>query len=209
MKAEERKALEHNDLADQLNRAYETLKQGPSRGTVWFVGITAAVLLVAGLFYMFYRSSEASASQRWLKLDDVVFTQQLEIVEKESDLKDTPQGRLLRFKDARVKLTQGFQDLANDTTRAVKRIEDAKDEYEKLIKSAGRVPLLHQEALSGAAKANEALGEIDAAIEHYKTLVGEYKDSALGIDAAKQLARLTTEAGRTEARELARKLLKK
>ncbi|MFO0927907.1 MAG: hypothetical protein U0736_12845 [Gemmataceae bacterium] len=55
---------------------------------------------------------------------------------------------------------------------------------------------MHQEALSGAAKANETLGELTRAIELYKKLADEYPSSALGQDAKKSVARLESDDGR-------------
>ena len=46
MKAEHRKELETNVLAQQLGKAYEGLKQGPSRTTLFWVGGAAAVVLI-------------------------------------------------------------------------------------------------------------------------------------------------------------------
>jgi hypothetical protein len=190
MKAEHRKELESNVLAHQLERAYHGLKQGPSRTTViWVVG-AVAVLLVYLLFRYFMSSSEATTSARWLKLDDVVFPEQLETVLADNDLKDTPQGRLARYKEARLNLSEGVRILGYRTEEGVEKIENAIKTYEELAKSPGKVPLLHQEALWGAAKGNEALGEIDKASDFYKKLANEYPTSALGKDAKKQLERL-------------------
>src|ERR1700722_15661242 len=104
MKAEHRKELETNVLAQQLGKAYEGLKQGPSRSTVLWVGGAVAVVLIVFLFRYFMSSSEATASERWTKLDEVAFPEQLDSLLKESDFKDTPQGRLAEFKEARLNL---------------------------------------------------------------------------------------------------------
>src|SRR5947209_4036753 len=92
MKAEHRKELETNVLAQQLGKAYEGLKQGPSRTTVFYIAAAAAVVLIVVLFRYFTSSSEASSSDKWTKLDEAVFTVQLESLLKEGDFKDTPQG---------------------------------------------------------------------------------------------------------------------
>jgi hypothetical protein len=190
MKAEHRKELESNVLVHQLEKAYQGIRQGPSRTTViWIVG-ALVVVGVYVLFRIFMSSSEATASERWLKLDDVVFPEQLEKVVTENDLKDTPQGRLARFKEARLQLSEGMRVLGNNPTEGTEKIESATKTYEELAKSPGKVPLLHQEALWATAKGNEALGEFDTAMKWYKKLADEYPTSALGKDATKQLERL-------------------
>ena len=190
MKAEHRKELETNVLAHQLERAYQGIKQGPSRATILWIGGAAVVLLVYLLFRYFMASSEATASARWLTLDEVVFPEQLKEVIDKSDLKDTPQGRLARFKEARLNLSQGMRDLGTNPESASKHVEDAVKTYEELAKTSGRVPLLEQEALWGAAKGNEALGETARATALYKRLADQFPSSALGKDAEKQLKRL-------------------
>ena len=180
MKAEHRKELETNVLAQQMERAYQGIKQGPSCATIVWIGGAAAVIIVFLLFRYFLSTSEATASQRWLKLDEVVFPEQLSDLIKDADLKDTPQGRLARFKEARLNLTQGMRDLGRSPETASKRIEDAVKTYEELAKSRGRVPLLDQEALWGAAKGNEALGEYENAINLYTRLAHDFPASAAG-----------------------------
>jgi hypothetical protein len=190
MKAEHRKELETNILAQHLEKAYQGLRQGPSRTFLFWVGGAVAVLLVFLLFRYFMSTSEATTSGRWLKLDGVVFPEQLDELLKESDLKDTPQGRLARYKEARMNLSEGMRILGHSSSEGTEKIESATRTYEELAKSPGRVPLLHQEALWGAAKGYEALGETDQAAKLYKRLADEYPTSALGMDAKKQLERL-------------------
>src|SRR5262249_17758559 len=78
MKAEKRKALETNVLADKLGKAVEGLKQGPSRRTLVYVGIAVLALLVYFTWRYFSTSSEKGSSERWFKLDQAVFPAQLD-----------------------------------------------------------------------------------------------------------------------------------
>jgi hypothetical protein len=206
MKAEHRKELETNVLAQQITKAYEGLKQGPSRSTLFWVGGAGAVILIVVLFRIFMSSSETTSSKRWTSLDEVVFAEQLDLLMKEPELKDTPQGRLAQFKEARLNLSQGLRDLAANRDLAIKRVETATTLYEKLAQSAGRVPLLHQEALWGAAKGNEALGEYESARNLYKKLSEEYPASTMGKNAKKQLERLDSKAAQAELAELKKAL---
>ncbi len=190
MKAEHRKELESNVLAHQIERAYEGLRRGPSRTALIWVGVAAVVLVVYLLFRYFMWSSESTTSERWLKLDSVLFPDQLTKVLSEDDLKGTEAGRLARFKEARMNLREGMRVLGNNPTEGVEKLESATKTYEELAQSPGRVALLHQEALSGTAKGYEALGDTDKAASFYKKLADEYPASALGKDAKKQYDRL-------------------
>lgn len=204
MKAEERKALETNVLADELGKAIQGLKKGPSRSVLVYVGLAALLLLSFVLFRYFQRSSTASISERWVKVDGLIFSPQVDEFLKEADLKTSAQADAVAYRQARLKLTDGIRDLGNNLTEATKLILEATELYEKLVKSkvSAQSPLLHQEALWGAAKGKEALGEIEQAQEYYKTLVKEYPASAMGKDAARQLERMETPQGRKDLDEL-------
>ncbi len=209
----ERKELERNVLAQQLGRAYQGIRQGPSRGTVIFLGVIVAAVLIYFVYRYFSQSSADASSHRWLKLDTALFPQQLGDLLEEGDFKDSAQYRLAQLRMARADLARGLRDLGHVNPRvrndARERIEKAAKLYDELAKSPGRVPLLHQEALWGAAKAYEALGgadNIDAARERYEKLRSEYPTSALGKDAKKQLDRLGSDATRQELREINREL---
>src|SRR5262249_55951053 len=177
-------------LAQQLGKAYEGLKQGPSRTTIIWVGVIAAAVVGYLLFRYFMNTSEADASERWTTLDGVVFPEQLDTFLQKASNKDSPQARLASFKEARLKLASGLRDLGANRKDALERIDEATRLYESLARSAGKVPLLHQEALSGAAKGYETLGDTEKALSLYKRLADDYPTSALGKDAKKQVERL-------------------
>lgn len=209
MKAEERKALETNALADQLGRAMEGLKQPPPRSLlVYLIGAVVIVALVL-TFRWFYQASTSTESHRWVQIDEAVFPEQLTTLQQDAELAKSRQVSFLQLKEARLKLTQGLRELGSTPKEAQQQLTAAAELYVKLAKELARQPLLHQEALSGAAKANEALGELTEAIRLYKQLVDEYPSSALGQDARASIARLESDAGRRTATELARALAPK
>jgi hypothetical protein len=205
----DRKELKENVLAQKLGQAYQGIKQGPSRGTVIFVSLVVLAVIVYFVYNWFSERSAASSSERWLKLDGVLFQSQIDSLLDDSDFKDTPQYRPAQFKQARTLMTLGLQELGSDSKtqreEARKNVEQATQLYEELAKSAGRVPLLHQEALWGAARGHETLGtreDMDRAREYYQRLTKEYEKSALGKEAAIQLKRLDDEDTKRELREL-------
>ena len=201
----EKKTANETVLAHQLKGALEGMKHAPSRGTMYTIVGVAAVLLIGGLFRYFYMSSQAATSERWVEFDEVIFPDQLQSLEEKAGFKDSPQGRLLQFKQARQKLAQGLSNLASQPKLGREDIEKGTEIYESLTKPVGRIPLLHQEALWGAAKGNESLGDFDKARAYYTRLVKEHEKSALGKDAAKQLVRLDKDT--KSAAELAKMLL--
>jgi hypothetical protein len=205
----ERKEKEGNVLAKQLGRAYDGLKQGPSRGLIITLSVILAVVLIVVLFRWFWLSSTAVDSGRWVKLDEVLFPDQLDSYVHDAELKDTPQQRLARFKEARMKLSEGIRDFANELPdirdTALKNVAEATELYEKLSKESSRIPLLHQEALWGAAKGYETQGggeNIDKAKKLYGELNTTYRTSALGKDAKRQLERLNSPSNQKDIDEL-------
>jgi hypothetical protein len=202
MKAEERKALETNALAQELGKALDTIKQGPSRSTTIYLVVGLAIVLGVLLFRWFWRSSEEADSRRWVTLDGVIFPEQLSAVLAEPDMEGKMQGRLAKFKEARLKLTQGIRDLGANPSLGQKHIEEGTKLYEQLIDAASRTPLLHQEALWGSAKGNESLGNLDKAKDYYTRLKKGYPASSMGKDAEKQLERLDSDAGKRDINAL-------
>lgn len=199
MKAEERKALMTNDLAKGLEEAYEGVIHPPKTAFYWVLGLVAVAVAVL-VFRFLMASAEASSSQRWVALDAAVFPEQVTLLGSDGKLNDTPQGRMMEFREARMKLADGLRLLGVNPAGSATRLKEAVAKYEELLRTASRVPLLQQEALWGAAKGNEALGDLTRAKEWYTKLANEYK-TPLGADAKKQLERLESSP---ELRELAK-----
>ena len=205
MKAEHhRKELQTNLLADRLGRAVQTLTQAPSRSTLVYVGLAALVVLLILAWRWFSASSEASSSERWARLDGLVFGEQLDGFLQDREVQGSRQGLVARFKEARLLLQEGLRDLASRKTEARDRIEKGTQAYEGLLKESLPVPLLQQEALWGAAKGYEALGNVEKARGYYERLTREHGNSALGKDAGKALARLDDPDSKPDLEDLAK-----
>jgi hypothetical protein len=203
MKAEHRKELGTNVLADRLGRAYAGLKHGPSRGTVFYFALALVAVLIGGAWWWFSSTSARDSSDRWVRFDQLVFPEQLDDFLGKDDIKDTPQARLANFLKARQELREGLSRLGSDRQEGLERVKRGTALYEELLKERGQVPPLQQEALWGAAKGNEALGKRDRAEGFYERLTKEFPDSALAKDAERQLKRLRDDANRQELDELA------
>jgi hypothetical protein len=200
MKAEHRKELQTNLLADRLGRFYQSLRDGtwkvhPST-KAWM--IAAAVVVVAALIigWRYYSSSVTkSASAEWVRIDDATSLSDLEkIVEQDPKGKAT---RAARFQIARIYLRRGMEHFVstapNARQDALSDLDKAAGHYATLADQAKETPLLEQEALLGMAKAKEAMNDLDAARDAYQKLSSKYPQSVSGKEATKRLEKLDKE----------------
>jgi tetratricopeptide (TPR) repeat protein len=202
MKAEHRKELQTNVLADSLGKAIQGIKEGPSRGTMLFVGVVALAGLLIFIWWYFWSTSQAADSARWAAWDGLTTPAALDNFAQNKDNQGTTQGRVARFQIARISLLAGLRELGSSRAAALENIRKAARTYEELANESSDSPLLLQEALLGAGKANEGLGDIDKAKGYYKKLADTHPDSPFGKDARAQLERLEKDA--KEVQELAK-----
>jgi tetratricopeptide (TPR) repeat protein len=207
MKAEHRKELQRNTLAQTLNQAVHGIREGPSRNTVVLLVVVAVAVVLVFAWRWFYHEGQKTDSARWMQWDDLATPGQLESFLKDKELEGTPQARLARFLAARRDLLDGLRDLgATGPTKAtaLENVRKAAGDYDKLADESADRPLLRQEALLNAAKAYEALGEYDTAKQKYGALEKEYPDSARGRAAKARLAMLDDPANAHDLQELKR-----
>jgi hypothetical protein len=192
MKAEHRKELMTNTLAHRLGEVVQSVKEGPSRGTLFVLAAVGLVVVLALIWYYLTTSAKEADSARWLKWDSLTTPEQLKAFVENKDVEGQPQGRLARMGEARRRLYEGLRQLGNPNFRkpAASDLQKAAELYGQLSEECADKPLLHQQALMGAAKAHEGLGQADQARAYYRQLNDKYGDSVLGRDAAEQLQRL-------------------
>lgn len=189
-------------VKETVGQAIDYVKKNTPRGTALLVGLAVVAVAVGLLFRYFYLSSEATASARWLRLDQATFLAEVAAVADDAELKNTEQARMAKFLEARMKLDSGLKRFASSKEEALQDLESARQIYEELAKTSGRVPLLHQEALAGAARANESLGRGVEATQFYERLAKDHPSSAAGKDAKKQIERLASPAGKKALEEI-------
>jgi tetratricopeptide (TPR) repeat protein len=220
MKAEHRHELKTNALADSLNRLLQNIKAGPSRHGLLLTTVVAGVLIVAIIVYFLWRTGRQADSARWVKvdeaqgqLDDATNNDEIENDLKEFDkLADqnagTLQARVLRFDRARGLFRRGLESLYSDHDKAIDDLKQARDAYAKLAsESTGeKEATLAQEALMNVAKADESLGDLDAALSGYQKLASTYPNSVLGKAAAERVKYLEDPGNRARAKQLYDKL---
>ena len=192
MKAEHRKELMTNTLANRLGDAVHSIKDGPSRATVFILAGVGILVILALVWRYLATSGEEADSARWLKWDSVATPEQLRAFAENKEVEDQTQGRLARLEEARRSLYDGLRQLGNAGTRkkAVEELKRASDLYERLAGECADKPLLHQQALMGAAKSYESSGDAEQARKYYQQIQSKYANTVLGRDAAEQIQRL-------------------
>jgi hypothetical protein len=185
MKAQHRKELQTNVLADRLGRFLQSAKEGPSRTTVvvWSLLLLAAAVFLGWWGYSVYAKKENSAENREFE-EAATRDQYKSIADK---YPNTTAGRMALLQYARLASRDGLERLyavlPDDRAAAKKSLEQARDAYDKLAKECKDSPLLAQESLLGAAKARESLGDFDGALKNYRELANNFKDSYLAKEA--------------------------
>ncbi|HEV3237300.1 MAG TPA: tetratricopeptide repeat protein [Gemmataceae bacterium] len=196
MKAQHRKELQTNVLADRMGRIIQSAKAGPNQ-TMLIIGGAVLVILAVILGWLYYsKVSSQNRSSLWLKVEEASDLEDLEKIAKENP--NTVPGRVARLQWARTLYRQGIEKLysVTDRDKAKESLEKARDLYDQLAKELTDSPVMIQEAMMGSAKARESLGEIDGAASAYEKLAKDFPKSALGKEAeerAKQLRDKGTE----------------
>jgi hypothetical protein len=197
MKAEHRKELQTNALADFLGRIIVGFREGfnirPSQKLMLVLGGIAIALAVVIGVWMYRGSVSRGRSAEWVRLDEASDLKDLQgIAEKRSI--DGP-TRVARFQLARVYMRRGMENfcstIADTRKEALENLTEAARLYGDLATESKDNPVLTQEALLGIGKAKEALNDLDAALTAYQDLVKRYPESVSGKEAAERVKKLT------------------
>lgn len=226
MKAEHRKELETNVLADRMGKVVESLRGGP-QGPIR-IGIALALVVIAiGLGFYLFNSSYTDTSKLWTQLDAAKNTKELEELAATSS--GTIPGRTARFELARIFLADGVQNLGSSLKlpdspltaheSAVEKLEQARNLYGELANEVRNETLLTQEAMMGMAKAEESLcgsakaddpkeqrGTLERALELYQMLADAQPETFQTRAAKEKVKELQDPATRAKLREFYVKL---
>ena len=196
MKAEHRKELHTNLLADRLGKMVQTVKSGPSTSSL-VIWIGLGLIVVTFIVWRVYSSKATEErSGLWVRMDDALREEagaQGKLRDLATNHRRTLPGRIARFQIARRDLQDGVRNLPSEMLRedAVKRLESARTEFAELAGETGDDPLLGAEALMSRARAEEALagvpkaddptqgrGDLQAALEAYRAVEKKFPTSA-------------------------------
>lgn len=209
MKAEHRKELHTNLLADRMGKMLQSIRSGPTKTStlVWVF-----VLLGLGMyaFWKYYANAKASErSSLWVTVDKAgAVANRAEMLNQLGKIagegRGTIPGRVAEFQLARAELAEGIQSLASAQRKeAIEKVLKARQIYEQLARQCPDAPHLAQEALMSAAKAEESLigvpnpnrdgesyGSLERALAYYQTLANDYPGSFQGLAAAERIKQL-------------------
>jgi hypothetical protein len=211
MKAEHRKELQTNYLADQMGRLVQGMRAGPrsSSPIIWVIG-----LLTVGTLIAWYWASSGAGNQSagWVKLEAYPsLTAAQSDPQTRSVLVDrlarfvrehpgTIAARTARFQQARLLLGWGLEAIYTDNRpQAVEDLENARQLFHDLAAECKGNAILEPEAILSEAKAEEALvgipkrepnaderrGSLDRALKLYQQAARDYPDSFQGKMAQK------------------------
>jgi hypothetical protein len=124
MKAEHRKELETNKLADKIGGVVQSFKEGPSRNAIIYGSIVVVAILLIIVYRWVSANATATDSNRWLRLEQITSRDELQSFSKENP--DTEQGRVARLQLARIDLVNGLTNLGSiNRAEAIKSIRTA------------------------------------------------------------------------------------
>jgi hypothetical protein len=200
MKAEERKHLKENELAERLGKLWQYLASGSTTNTIIWGLILVGLALTIGWRYYSSHSFRTSSAE-WSAVERANSAAELEQI-----IKDNPGKVVARV--AKVHLTRYQMDDAlarvagpssEDRIKAADALTAVYTRYSEIAKEFSDQPELVQEALMGVAKADEVLAAIpkvdspkepretlDAAQEAYEELAKRYPESYFGKQAKKR-----------------------
>jgi hypothetical protein len=204
MKAEHRKELHTNYLADQMGRLVKGMRAGP-QSTSSTVAWVLVSLTIGTVVVWYVTAMNSNRSPLWVKFETDASERNLAGLEKLTrDNPSTLPARASRFEIARVDLQSGMANLySSQRDSAVSQVKNAKRLYGDLVKECTGDPILAPQALMGAAKAEEALvgipkddnpaeseGNLDKALGYYEDLVKNYPKSFLTKTAQERIDNL-------------------
>ena len=198
MKAEERKHLKENELADKLGQFWQTIASGSTTSNiVWGAILVGLALAIAWRYYS--DATFRTRSAEWTAVERAASVSDLEQIIK--DHPGTRAARIAKFHLSRYQMDEALAGVAGPTSedriKAADSLADARTRYAELAKEGGDEPELVQEALMGVAKAEEVLagipkadnpkeprGSLNEATSEYEALAQRFPDSYLGKQAA-------------------------
>ena len=200
MKAEHRKELETNALADRVGRVMLGIKQRPQRRTMLlFVAVGVVIVIV----WFFFRRSETRRVENavaWFTFQDGTAKQLNQLVKDEPD---SPQAKSALFENMYAQLRLQLRLLATNPQVALKNLDQLDVIYGDLAKRSEGDKVLAPEALYAQAVIAETRlikpeENWKVALDAYKVVADNHKDSAVGKLAQKRVDVLSDTQKREE-----------
>jgi hypothetical protein len=184
MKAEQRRELETNALADRMGHLVQRMKTQPRRSTVYYVVGVLLLIVVVFVVWRWFRMSQLENANRW-EMINVGSAQYLDhLKEKESE---TNPGKAAKFQIAWYRYWDlGVKRLGiGGGMEGIKQLDASAAEYRKLAEECTGDKLWEPEAMYGLAVIEETkavmnLDALDRAKGLYENLKAKYPESARG-----------------------------
>lgn len=179
MKAEQRKELETNTLADKMGNVMQRVKSSPRRTFFTYLIVFGVLAFAAWFGWQYYSEQRAGSSEQWVKIYDAAGNHIDELAGKE---KETNAGKAARFQIAWLLYWDlGIKTLATDPTGSLKNLKNAGGIYALLAEECKDDPLFEPQAMLGRAVVEESmavqnLDHLKKAKDHYEAVVDKYKD---------------------------------
>ena len=199
MKAEQRKELETNTLADKMGRVMTRVKTGQRRTYLIYLLIFVAVAIGLYFTYRYMVISRQETSMQWLEFDDGSAGHLNKLVNVEPP---TAPAKAAMFQVAwMIYWEGGVKMIGADPAGSMERLRDASARYQKLAELCKDDAIFEPQALLGIAvveetKAVQDRNFLDKSVEAYGEIVTKYPDSAAGKFAKGRLDQLKDKEGR-------------
>jgi hypothetical protein len=189
MKSEHRHELKTNELRRISAHAGEYLQQHANQ---ILIGLTVVLLVAAGaIFWM--RSTGATATSGWSAM---VSANSAEAFQNVADrYRGTAVADWARLRAAENNLENGLRLSFTDRAAATSDLNEAREEYETILKSNSAPEKVRERALFGLARTLETLADenTEPAAKAYELLLQEFPQTVYKEDAEKRIADLRSE----------------
>jgi hypothetical protein len=202
MKAEHRKELETNSLAEGVGKLIQQVKKPKDRSLVIYLVIAVVVVGLLSLYALVRSRRVEQGAEYWLYLDNGGRGLLSELM-KESNA-ETNQGKSARLQFAWIKFWEnGVKSIGSEPDNAMRMLDGLVKEYRELADSCKGDPVFEPEALYAMAVIEETRAiqdrrQLDVALQKYKDLAKDHPKSAHGIEAAKRVEVLEDPRKRAE-----------
>lgn len=203
MKAEQRKELETNTLADKMGHVMTRVKGSGRRTFVIYLLTTIALVVALFISYRWWVTEKEANSARWMNLYDASPNKLFELMKTDGT---TYPGKAARFQVLwHLYWENGIKMIGMNPDGSMKTMQQVGDEYKKLAEECKDDPIFEPQAMLGRAVAKESLApqdrsHLDGATELYDEVIKKYPDSAQGKFAKKRYDQLKDDKTRKEIR---------
>jgi hypothetical protein len=208
MKAEHRKELETNALADRVGRAVQGMKQAPQKRTVLWLVLIGIVVVVAVLFYRRAQLRRDENSMEWLEFAEGSSSSIQQLLKQG---RESNPSKAVEYELRYMQLRETLRTLATNPKQALAALDDLEKGYQELATTCKDDKVLLPEALYSQAVIEETriIRDDDkwkAALAAYKDVAVNHKESAFGKLARQRVELLENKDKRDELLNIYRDL---